>query len=189
MRIPINLASEPFPRDRAQVAASIAGSAVLTVLLAALVFAIVSGRGRAGESRGQVDRLSKELSAINAEQAQLDGVLRQPANAFVLEQSLLLNTLVERKSVSWTKIFADLEGVLPPNVRLIQVRLPQIDSQNQVLLDMTVGAQSPAPVIELLKKLQESPRFGPVTLHNSAAPTDNEPLYRYRVSVNYAQKL
>jgi type IV pilus assembly protein PilN len=115
--------------------------------------------------------------------------LRQPVNAVVLERSLLLNTLVERKSVSWTKIFADLEGVMPASVRLVQVRLPQIDSQNQVLLDMVVAAQSPTPVIDFLKRLQESPRFGPATVHNSLSPTDNEPLYRYRVSVNYAQKL
>ena len=118
-----------------------------------------------------------------------DNRLRQPANASILERSLLLNTLVERKSVSWTRIFADLEAVMPPNVRLIQVRLPQIDSRNQVLLDMVVGSQSPEPVITFLKQLQASPRFGPATVHNSAPPTDNEPLYRYRVSVNYAQKL
>ena len=71
--------------------------------------------------------------------------MRQPVNAGVLERSLLLNTLVERKSVSWTQIFADLEAVMPPNVRIIQVRLPQIDSANQVLLDMVVGSQSPNP--------------------------------------------
>jgi hypothetical protein len=77
---------------------------------------------------------------------------------------------------------------MPTNVRLIQVRLPQIDSRNQVLLDMVVGAQGPVPVIGFLKKLQTSPRFGPATLHNSVPPSDNEPLYRSRVSVNYAQK-
>jgi type IV pilus assembly protein PilN len=54
---------------------------------------------------------------------------------------------------------------------------------------MVIGAQGPGPVIEFLRNLQASPRFGPATVHNSAAPTDNEPLYRYRVSVNYAQKL
>jgi hypothetical protein len=74
-------------------------------------------------------------------------------------------------------------------VRLIQVRLPQINSRNEVLLDMVVGAQEPEPVITFLKKLQTSPRFGPATVHNSVPPSDNDPLYRYRVSVNYAQKL
>jgi type IV pilus assembly protein PilN len=189
MRIPVNLSGEPFRRDRPQMVAAGVTSLLLAGLLGALLFWSAADRGRMRETRAEVGRLSTELRATAAEQGKLDATLRQPANAFVLERSLLLNTLVERKSVSWTKIFAALEGVMPGNVRLIQVRLPQIDSQNQVLLDMVVGAQGPAPVIDFLKRLQESPRFGPATVHTSLPPTDTEPLYRYRVSVSYAQKL
>jgi type IV pilus assembly protein PilN len=189
MRIPINLASEPFRKDRPMLVASGLCAAVLTALLGVLVYLIVADRSRLGDTRAQVARLNQELATVSAEQARLDLTLRQPANASVLERSLLLNTLVERKSVSWTRIFADLEGVMPVNVRLIQVRLPQINSRNEVLLDMVVGAQGPEPVITFLKQLQASPLFGPATVHNSVPPSDNEPLYRYRVSVNYAQKL
>lgn len=189
MRIPINLASDPFRRDRPVLMATGLGAALLAVALCGLLYLIAADRSRLGDTRARVNRLNQELATISAEQARLDATLRQPANASVLERSLLLNTLVERKSVSWTKIFADLEAVLPANVRLIQVRLPQINSRNQVLLDMVVGSQNPEPVITFLKQLQASPRFGPATVHNSAPPTDNEPLYRYRVSVNYAQKL
>ena len=189
VRIPINLASEPFRRDRPVLVATGVAMALLTVVLCGLLYLIAIDRTRSGETRARVNRLDQELSSISTEQARLDATLRQPANASILERSLLLNTLVERKSVSWTRIFADLEAVMPPNVRLIQVRLPQIDSRNEVLLDMVVGSQSPEPVITFLKQLQGSPRFGPATVHNSAPPTDNEPLYRYRVSVNYAQKL
>jgi Tfp pilus assembly protein PilN len=189
VRIPINLASDPFRRDRPMLLANGVGALLLAVLLGFFLYDIATNRTRLGDNRAEVIRLHQELATISAEQARLDATLRQPANASILERSLLLNTLVERKSVSWTKIFADLEAVMPPNVRLIQVRLPQIDSQNQVLLDMVVGSQSPEPVITFLKQLQTSPRFGPATVHNSVPPTDNEPLYRYRVSVNYAQKL
>jgi type IV pilus assembly protein PilN len=189
VRIPINLASDPFRRDRPVLIATGIAVGLLAVVLGGLLYLIALDRARSGDTRARVDRLNQELSAISTEQARLDATLRQPANASILERSLLLNTLVERKSVSWTRIFADLEAVMPPNVRLIQVRLPQIDSRNQVLLDMVVGSQSPEPVITFLKQLQGSPRFGPATVHNSAPPTDNEPLYRYRVSVNYAQKL
>ena len=189
VRIPINLASEPFRRDRPVLVAAGVAMTLLAVVLCGLLYLIAVDRAHSGETRARVNRLNQELTAISTEQARLDATLRQPANASILERSLLLNTMVERKSVSWTRIFADLEAVMPPNVRLIQVRLPQIDSRNQVLLDMVVGSQSPEPVITFLKQLQASPRFGPATVHNSAPPTDNEPLYRYRVSVNYAQKL
>jgi len=189
MRIPINLSSEPFRHDRPVLLASGICAVVLGGLLGVMIFLVTTNRGQAGNTRGQVDRLTTQLRTMAAEQAQLDATLRQPANAFVLERSALLNTLVERKAISWTKIFADLEGVLPYNVRIIQVRLPQINSQNQVLLDMVVGAQSPDPVITFLKQLQASPLFGPATVHSSLPPTQNDPLYKYRVSVDYAQKL
>ena len=189
VRIPINLASEPFRADRPMIVASAVCSVLLAALLASLTYLIVTERGRAADTRVAVVRLSADVRTLAAQQARLDAVLHQPNNASILERSLLLNTLVDRKSVSWTRIFADLEQVLPANVRVTQVRLPQIDARNQVLLDMVIGAQGPGPVIEFLRNLQASPRFGPATVHNSASPTDNEPLYRYRVSVNYAQKL
>jgi len=54
---------------------------------------------------------------------------------------------------------------------------------------MVVGAASSEPVLELLMSLEKSPQFGPTSLHNWLPPSQNEPLYRYRVSVSYAQKL
>jgi hypothetical protein len=189
MRIPINLSSEPFRHDRPVLIASGVCAVLLAILLGVQVFLITSERGQVKDTRVAVNSMDAQLRAISTEQARLDATLRQPANAEVLQRSVLLNTLVERKSVSWTKIFADLEGVMPNNVRLIQVRLPQIGSQNEVLLDMVVGAQSPEPVIDFLKRLQGSPLFGPATVFSSQPPSQNEPLYRYRVTVNYAQKL
>jgi len=96
VRIPVNLSSEPFRRDRPILLASGVCAALLAALLGILVFLMVSGRGQAGELRASVDRLNAQLRSIAAEQAKLDATLRQPANAFVLERSALLNTLVER---------------------------------------------------------------------------------------------
>jgi Tfp pilus assembly protein PilN len=189
MRISVNLSSEPFRRDRPILFASAACAVLLTGLLGVLIFLVISERAQVKDTRVSVDRLSAELRQMTTEQAKLDAMLREPANAEVLERSLLLNTLLERKSISWTRIFSDLEGVMPANVRLISVRLPQINSHNEVLLDMVVGAKDPGPVIDFFKHLEESPRFGAIEGHSSLPPSQNEPLYRYRVTVNYAQKL
>jgi type IV pilus assembly protein PilN len=189
MRIQINLASEPFRRDRPMLVASTACGVILLALLGVLVFLIVSERDRQTETRAAVAKLNSELRTISAEQAKLDATLHQPMNAEVLERSLLLNSLIQRKSISWTKLYSDIEGVKPDNVRLIQVRLPQVNSRNEVTLDMEVGAKDQAPVIEFLKRLQDSPHFGPTNLSRQSPPTQNEPLWRFRVMVSYAQKL
>jgi len=153
------------------------------------VFLILNSRERARDARVGVAQLNEQLAAVTGEQTQIQQTLRQPANAEVFQRSIFLNALVERKSISWTRIFADLERVKPYNVRVIEVRLPKINSRQEVSLDMTVGATDWVPVSEFWHQLEVSPLFGPVALHNFDPPSQNQPLYKYRLSVDYAQKL
>lgn len=189
MKIPINMASEPFRRDRPVVVASVAGCIALGLLLVFLIATIVTGRGRAQVTRETIAHLTQQLDVMKREQDKMDKTLRLPGNAEVLERSVMLNALIQRKSISWTRTFADLEKVLPFDVRLMNIRLPQVNSSNQVTLDMVVGAQSTEPLQDFLKKLEASPLFGPASVSTYLPPSQNEPLYRYRVSVNYAQKI
>jgi type IV pilus assembly protein PilN len=189
MKPGINLASEPFRRDRPVVFGFAAASAVLAITLAVLLSMMFTGRGRMADTRASIDRLNRQLSALHSGEARLDAVLRQPGNAEVLERSVLLNELIERKAISWTKIFSDLEKVLPPDVRLIQIRMPQVTSENQVNLEMIVGAKAPEPVLGFVRKLEGSPQFGNAWVGTFQAPSQNDPLFKYRVSVMYAQKL
>ena len=190
MKAPINLASEPFRRDRHVIAAFSTAAAVLVCSLIVLVSLAVSARGKAAEMRAEVERLNRQANALATNQSKLDGTLHQPANAAVLERSVLLNELLDRKAVSWTRIFSDVEKVLPSNVRLISIRLPRVNGQDQgVTLDMIVAAQTPEPVLAFLRRLEASSLFGAPSVSSFLAPNQNEPLYRYRVSVNYAQKL
>jgi hypothetical protein len=189
LRVPINLATEPFRRDRPMLAGSAAIAILLSLLLIFQVFTIVSGRRQAADIRVAIDRENARLGAIAAQQAKLNATMRKPENAEVLERSLFLNTLIDRKAISWTKIFADLEKVMPYNVRLVSVRLPQVDSNNQVLLDMVVGAKEVGPILDLLKHLEGAPQFGPYSVQTSTPPSQTDPFYRYHVTVSYAQKL
>lgn len=188
MRISVNLASEPFRHDRPLLVASTLVGALLVASLAALVWLAWWERGAAAETRAAIARLEAHLARLNAEQARLEAVLRRPENAEVIDKVAFINSLLYRKGISWTKIFADLEQVVPHNVRLVSVR-PQVNAQNQIVLDMVVGAPSQMPVIEMLKRLESSPVFGATAVHSSLPPAQTEPLFRYRISVNYAQKL
>jgi hypothetical protein len=189
LRVPLNLASEPFRRDRPLVVGSVALAVALTIVLLYQVFAIVSERRQAADIRTALTRETAQLQRIAAQQAKLNATLHQPENAEVLERSLFLNTLIERKSISWTKIFGDLEKVMPYNVRLISVRLPEVNTHNQVLLDMVVGAKDVPPILELVKRLELAPQFGDTSVQSAAPPSQTDPFYRYHVTVTYAQKL
>jgi type IV pilus assembly protein PilN len=188
VHIPINLASEPFRKDRPLLVASAATAVLLVVVLVMLIGIIIREREGARESRESMAQVEEQLRLVNAQHAKLEAKLRQPANAAVVDRSIFLNTLLVRKGISWTRLFEDLEKVFPGTVRLVAVR-PYLVGDNVVQLDMVVGSQAPEPVIDLLRRLENSQMFGATALLSSQPPTQNEPLYRYRVSVNYAQKL
>ncbi len=188
MKIPINLASQPFRRDRAMLVASIAVSLLLAGTLATLISLATADNRQLADVRNEVSRLNAQIRKAGANQSQMDAVLRKPENAEVLERSVFINSLLLRKGISWTRILADMEKVLPYNVRIIQIH-PTLNASNQVLLDMTVGSETQGPVIQLLQTLEQSPNFGSVLDHSALPPTQAEPIYRYHLSVVYAQKL
>ena len=169
-------------------AASTAVAVLMTLVLALMIYLAIDDRNQMRETHEAIDKTQKQLNTLSAEQGKLEAAIRKPENADVFDRSILLNTLLSRKGISWTRLFADLEAVLPHNVRLVSVR-PQVNAQNAIVLDMVVGAQSPEPVIDLLMRLENSKLFSSAAMASSLPPSQTDPLFRYRVSVNYAQKL
>src|SRR5436853_1661909 len=155
MRMHINLASEPFRRDRPLVVGSVAVGAMLVGLLVMLVVLAIRERDRSAEARDAIARTQKQMDTLGRERAKLEGILRQQQNAEVLNRSVFLNALLMRKGVSWTRIYNDLEQVTPPNVRLITVR-PQINGANELALDMVVASQSVDSILNFVMQLEGS---------------------------------
>jgi type IV pilus assembly protein PilN len=188
MNVPINLASQPFRRDRPVLIGSAIAGALLFALLCLLVTLNVTDGRRLASTRAEIQRLDARLRAMAAEQSKLDVVLRRPENAQVLDRSIFLNSLIYRKGISWTRLVADLEQILPHNVRVISIH-PSVNAQNQIVLEMNVGSEQTEPLLQLLIKLENSQSFGHTSVSSILPPSQSEPLYRYRVNVNYAQKL
>jgi type IV pilus assembly protein PilN len=188
MKIPINLASQPFRRDRPMMAASIVVSLALAGLLGILVLFILQDRDQLVGIHREIGRINRQVHDVTLEQARLEGIMRQPQNASVLEWSVLINTLIYQKAISWSRLFGDLEKTLPYDVKVVTIR-PQVDSLNRVSLDVMLGSDKAPSLFSALKALEDSPSFGAVKLISQAPPTQAEPLYRCRFTVNYAQKL
>lgn len=191
----INVASQPFRRERAQNAAVALICAVLLCSLLVLISLILHARAQAADLRRVIHSEDAELARLQREDTQFSIVLARPENADVFSTSVFLNELIARRAVSWTRVFKDLATVMPSDMRLVAIRLPQVAAQdtsgaNRVQLDMLVGTGRPQAVIDLLKRLQEDPNlFGPAQVIIQQPPTQNDPLYKYRVTVTYAQKL
>jgi type IV pilus assembly protein PilN len=188
MRVELNLASQSFGNRRPfWLASGLAG-----LLLGAIAVLLVVEYSRSHEVspaflRRQAE-LRAELSRLTSADSQARGTLQDPANAPVLERSLFLNEMLLRKGISWTRTFADLERILPPRVLMMSIR-PEVTLDNKVRLEMQVGAESGRDFVEFLNALESSDLFGPATMGGYSPPSENQPLYRYQLTVNYEQQL
>lgn len=192
--VTINIASQPFRRERAQNAALALICAALICSLLVLISLVLHSRAQAADLRRGIERQNAELQRLQREQAQFSAVLGKPQNADVFSRSVFLNELIARRGVSWTRVFKDLETVMPVNMRLMAIRSPQVAAEegsgtNHVQLVMLVGTDRPEGVIDLLKRLQQSPLFGAAKVERQQPPSQNDPLYKYQLTVAYAQKL
>ena len=190
----INLASQPFRRERARNAAMAIGCAAMLLSLLALVVLILHSRVEAAGLRHTMARDRAFLAALQQQEAGFSRVLSIPGNADVFSRNVFLNELIARRAVSWTFVFRDLERTLPANMRLIGIRLPQVAAENingtnHVQLDMILGTDHPETFIELLQRLERSDLFGDAQVITQQPPTKDEPFFKYRVTVAYAQKL
>jgi type IV pilus assembly protein PilN len=187
MRVELNLATQSFGNRRPfWLASGLAG----LVLGAVAVVLIVQYSRNHGVSPAFVRRqaeLRAELAQLTSADSEARRTLQDPANAPVLERSLFLNQLLYRKGISWTRIFADLEKILPPRVLMMSIR-PEVTADNKVRLEMQVGAESGRDFIEFLRALESSELFGPATPGSYSPPNENQPLYRYQLTVNYEQR-
>lgn len=188
MKIALNLASQPFRRDRPMLIASAVAGVLLLGMLGLLVSLNWMERGRLASTRAGLAGMDRRLSVVARDQAKLDAILQRPENAQVLERSIFINTLLYRKGISWTRMFSDLEKVLPHNVRVMSIR-PAADARNQIVLEMNLGAEQTEPLLQFLIKIENSNLFRLTAVPSILPPSQSEPLYRYKIFVNYAQKL
>ena len=185
MRIPINLASQPFRRDRAMIVASTALCVVLVATLGVLVYLALIDNSQTKSLRRSIAQINTRIAAVTNEQTRLEAILHKPENASVLEKTVFINDLIYHKAISWSQILEDLEKTVPTNVKLLMLH-PTVNNQNHVRLDMMVGSESPEALVTVLKNLETSPVFGEVSDPSQNYPTQAEPLYRMRITVNYA---
>ena len=188
MKVNLNLATRPFGRNRLFYVSTGAAGAVLVIVAVVMLATFVRSYRRSPELDRQAQDYQRQLTILARKQADLEATLRRPQNAVVLERSAFLNELLYRKGISWTRTFGDLEQLMPGRVRLISIR-PQVNGDNEVSLEMWVGTETREAFVEFLKNVEGSAQFRSPVLHGDSPPTENQPLYRFRLSVIYEQKL
>ena len=132
------------------------------------------------------DQLKAQIAAVSKSRPSSRGDPK-PENAEV-RSAASSEYAADCKGISWTRILGDLEKIMPPNVKMLNIQ-PYVTGQNQITLNLQVGSESGEPVIEFYRALESSKLFDILGQPIFNPPSQAEPLYRYRITVNYAQKL
>ncbi|HYW41139.1 MAG TPA: hypothetical protein VE957_23750 [Terriglobales bacterium] len=158
MRLDINLATRPYEDAREFWMRWGSGVGLLGVLTLVLLGWAVQGWTKAGRDRHDIAELQEQIAERDHERAQAQAFLDLAANRSTRDQSQFLNGLIQRKSFSWTRVFEDLEQVMPPNLHVVSLR-PELNEQNQMELDMKVAGDTRAAAVELVHRMEGSRHF------------------------------
>ncbi len=158
MRVDINLATRPYEDARefwAQWGLGVGALGLLTLVL--LAFAI-RGWIHAGRDRHNIRELQQQIAQRDDQRAKAQAYLDLAVNRSTRDQSQFLNGLIQRKAFSWTRVFEDLERVMPGSLHVVSLK-PELNDQNQLLLEMRVAGDSRAAALELVHRMEGSPHF------------------------------
>lgn len=161
MKTHFNLASSPLENNRR----FIAGAATLGIIaVAALLFLSVHAlraRRTNGAIRADISRLEDQIRASQREQERLRVALKDPKTVEVMNRAQFLNNLIEQRTFPWTKMFADLEQILPPGVRVVSIS-PQMDKTGRVKVTLVVSAVNDEQKVKFVRSMVSSPAFSNV---------------------------
>jgi len=158
MRININLASNPYEAAREYTRRMGILAAALLVLAVGLIAYIVHQRLHTRDVDTQIAAVRQEINSLDAEKAQAQAILNKPNNREIADDSEFLNTLFARKALSWTKVFSEMEKLMPANIHVIAMK-PEFNRDNQLVLHMVVSTSARDKAVELMKQMEKSPHF------------------------------
>ncbi len=159
----LNLSTRPFRAFQLKNFLLIVALVVLTAL------SIVQGVGFVRYTRfsrlirGDEQNARVESEALGRRLAEMDSTLSRPEATAKLTEIEFLNGIITRKSFSWTRIFANLEQIMPDGVHLMSI-IPEFSETGVVVLHINVSGRGMPDIKQLMDALQASPAFDVVSV-------------------------
>ena len=158
MRVDINLATQPY-QDARRFWLRWGGALVaLGLLTLILVYSALTGWVSARRDRDLIRQRQAQIAARDQEKTQAEALLNRPENRSTRDRSQFLNELFQRKAFSWTKVFEDLERVMPPRLHVVSIR-PEMGADAGLNIKLVVAGESRERALELVRKMEASQRF------------------------------
>ncbi len=180
----LNLASNPF-RNRALPWTVTTVITVVSVLLLLLIArSTVQTNAQTQSIQQDVARLQKQTDDLNKQAEAIKAALT-PEQQRTLKSAHLL---VDRKRFSWSRLFGDLESVMPGNVRVSRIAVKEVrveDDRPIANLDLIVMSKNPATITEMIQDMERQGIFHAELVSQSLQRGKGETGEEYEMDVRY----
>jgi len=183
----LNLSSNPF-RNRAL---PWTVTAIITVFS---VIALIFIAKATFQTNAQAQTTAQDVAKLRERSIALTKQAEEIQKALTPEQQRDLKSahaLVNRKQFSWSRLFADLEGVLPRDVRVTRIAVKEVLSDGDRMvanLELVVASKSSTIVTDMIQNMQREGIFqAQLTAQNPQRGRD-ESGSEYELSVSYAPR-
>ncbi len=174
MRVDINLATHPYEDSSAlwlRWGGTLAALGLFTLILLYVVFA---GWAAARKDRTLIAQRKQQIAVREQEKTRAEAILSLPENRSTRDRSQFLNDLFRRKAFSWTKVFEDLERVMPARLHVVSIQ-PAMDADNQLEIKLVVAGESRERALELVRKMEGSQRFQQTQIQQESSQAGQTP--------------
>jgi type IV pilus assembly protein PilN len=158
MRVRINLASQPYEVARQYQRRMTMVIAALGALAIVLGGYILYNRAHTRSINRQIASVQQQIDGLDREETQARAILNKPANRVIADQSDFLNDLFARKSLSWTRIFTELERIVPPDLHVVSMK-PEYTKTNDLVVHIVVASDARDRAVEMVRHMEKSNHF------------------------------
>jgi type IV pilus assembly protein PilN len=155
MRLNINLASQPYELAQAYKRRMTSIIAALGAIAVLLLGYIAYQRQNTRAINQQIAQVNAQIQSLDHEEAQARVILNKPANRVIADQSDFLNQLFARKSLSWTRIFTEMEKIVPSGLHVVSMK-PEYTKTNDLVLHVIVATDSRDRAVEMVRHMEKS---------------------------------
>jgi type IV pilus assembly protein PilN len=184
MRLNVNLATQPYEDVRKFLSRWGLLTALLAVTTALLVSVAVRNWRDSRAINTQIADLYQKMDALERVRLAAVDTLNRPENRAIADKSRFLNDAIERKSLSWTRIFMDLERMMPPGLHVVSVS-PEFGKDRRIGVRLLVGGSSHQKAIELVRRMEESSTFKEATLHTETMASGSPDPVQFEITSTY----
>jgi Tfp pilus assembly protein PilN len=184
VKVNLNLASKPFNNRALPWILTVGILFVSLIGLIVVVQLTTSTRRESAAVQTEVNKLKQEeqalLTRVDAVKQSLTPVQQQTLQA--------AHQLVDRKSFSWSRLLADLEGALPDNVRVSRIAVRGVSTQGaQTIaeLDLAVFSKNPTTIVDMIKSMDHDGVFHADLVSQNLQKGRGEGGTEYELSVIY----